>query len=98
MNFNYGVPGDSVTVSVFDQGGQCANYQSIYSLKCTQTSFCFFLKVNTMYRWFETNLLSLNLDKTHYMQFMVKNNHPDDFDIMHGSKQITMVKIQNSLD
>jgi len=51
-----------------------------------------------MYRWFETNLLSLNLDKTHYMQFMVKNNHPDDFDIMHGSKQITMVKIQNSLD
>jgi len=39
-----------------------------------------------MYRWFKTNLLSLNLDKTHYTQFMVKNNHPDDFDIMHGSK------------
>ena len=32
MNFNYGVPGDSVTVSVFDQGGQCANYQSIFCL------------------------------------------------------------------
>lgn len=42
--------------------------------------------------WFETNILSLNLDKTHYMQFMAKNNPPDDFDIMHGSKKITMVK------
>ena len=29
MNFSYGVPGDSVTISVFDQGSQCANYQSI---------------------------------------------------------------------
>ena len=38
-------------------------------------------------KWFETNLLSLNLDKTHCMQFMAKNNPPDDFDIMHGSKK-----------
>ena len=41
--------------------------------------------------WFETNLLSLNLDKTHYIQFVTKNNSPNDFDIMHGSKKITMV-------
>ena len=37
--------------------------------------------------WFETNLLSLNLDKTHYIQFVTKNNSPNDFDIMHGSKK-----------
>ena len=41
--------------------------------------------------WFETNLLSLNLCKTQYLQFVTKNNSPNDFDIMHGSKKITMV-------
>jgi len=30
MNFNYGVPGDSVTISVFDKGSQCANCQSTF--------------------------------------------------------------------
>ena len=42
-------------------------------------------------KWFETNLLSLNLDKTHYMQFLTKSSSPADFDIMHGNKKIAMV-------
>jgi hypothetical protein len=29
MNFEYGVSGDSVTVSVFYQGSQCGSYQGI---------------------------------------------------------------------
>jgi hypothetical protein len=48
--------------------------------------------------WFETNLLSLNLEKTHYMQFMAKNNPPNDFDIMHERKKFPWLKLQNSLD
>jgi hypothetical protein len=30
MNFDCGVSEHSVTVSVFDKGNQCANYQSIF--------------------------------------------------------------------
>jgi len=44
-----------------------------------------------IYEWFETNLLSLNLGKTHYIQFVTKNNSPNDLDIIHGSKKITTV-------
>jgi hypothetical protein len=32
--------------------------------------------------------LSLNLDKTHYMQFVTKNSSLIDFNIMHGNKKI----------
>ena len=39
-------------------------------------------------RWFNTNLLSLNLDKTHYMQFINKNSSPIDLNIGHGNKKI----------
>ena len=39
-------------------------------------------------RWFNTNLLSLNLDKTHYMQFIHKNSSPIDLNIGHGNKKI----------
>jgi hypothetical protein len=39
-------------------------------------------------RWFDTNLLSLNLDKTHYMQFINKNSSPIDLNIGHGNKKI----------
>ena len=31
--------------------------------------------------WFETNLLSLKLDKTHYMKFVTKSSFLTDFDI-----------------
>jgi hypothetical protein len=40
-----------------------------------------------IYEWFSTNLLSLNLDKTHYMQFVTKNSSLIDFNIMHGNKK-----------
>jgi len=46
---------------------------------------------NGIHKWFKTNLLSLNLDKTHYIQFITKNSSTNDFDIMLGSKKITMV-------
>jgi hypothetical protein len=34
--------------------------------------------------WFNANLLSLNLDKTYFIQFMTKNSSSFDFSIMHG--------------
>jgi hypothetical protein len=37
--------------------------------------------------WFSTNLLSSILDKTHYMQFVIKNSPLIDFNIMHGNKK-----------
>jgi hypothetical protein len=37
--------------------------------------------------WFNTKLLSLNLDKTHFIQFMTKNSSSIDFNIMHGNKK-----------
>ena len=37
--------------------------------------------------WFHANLLFLNWDKTHYMQFMTKNSPLIDFDITHGKKK-----------
>ena len=46
---------------------------------------------NKIHKWFKTNLLSLNLDKSHYIQFITKNSSPNDFDIMLGSKILTMV-------
>jgi hypothetical protein len=39
-------------------------------------------------RWFDTNLLSLNLDKTHYMQFVNKNCFSIDLNIVHGNRKI----------
>jgi hypothetical protein len=41
--------------------------------------------------WFSTNLLQLNLDKTHYMQFVNKNSSLIDFSIMHGNKKIANI-------
>jgi len=38
--------------------------------------------------WFIANLLSLNLDKTYYMQFVTKNSCSFDYSIMHGNKKI----------
>jgi hypothetical protein len=39
-------------------------------------------------RWFDTNLLSLNLDETHYMQFRNKNSSPIELNIGHGNKKM----------
>ena len=41
--------------------------------------------------WFDANLLSLNLDKTHFMQFVTKNGSLNDFGSLHGNKTIAMV-------
>jgi len=41
--------------------------------------------------WFNTNLLSLNLDKTHFVHFVTKNSSSNDFNIMHGNKKIANV-------
>jgi hypothetical protein len=39
-------------------------------------------------RWFDTNLLSLNLDKIHYMQFVNKNNSSINLNVVHRNKKI----------
>ena len=41
--------------------------------------------------WFNTNLLSLNLDKTHFIHFVTKNSSLVDFNIIHGNKKIANV-------
>jgi len=41
--------------------------------------------------WFNTNLLSLNLDKTHFIQFVTKNSSSTDFNIIHENKKILNV-------
>jgi hypothetical protein len=41
--------------------------------------------------WFNTNLLSLNMDKTLFIQFMTENSSSIDFNIMHGNKKIANV-------
>jgi hypothetical protein len=42
-------------------------------------------------RWFSTNLLSLNIDKTYYMQFVTKNSSLIDLNIMHGNEKIAYI-------
>jgi hypothetical protein len=42
-------------------------------------------------RWLSTNLLSLNIDKTHYMQFITKNSSLIDLNISHGTKKIANI-------
>ena len=37
-------------------------------------------------RWFKKHLLSLNLDKTHFLQFLTKNNHEIDLQISYENK------------
>jgi hypothetical protein len=39
--------------------------------------------------WFKINLLSLNFDKTYYVQFLTKNNHEINIHISYGNKLIT---------
>ena len=41
--------------------------------------------------WFNTKLLSLNLDKTHFIHFVTKNNSSIDFNIIHENKKIANV-------
>ena len=41
--------------------------------------------------WFDANLLSLNIDKTHFMRFVTKNSSFNDFDSSHGNVKLAMV-------
>ena len=41
--------------------------------------------------WFSTNLLSLNTDKTHFMQFVTKNSSLIDLYITHENKKIANI-------
>jgi len=40
----------------------------------------------TMKKWFNSNLLSLNFDKTYYMQFITKNKSLNKINIEHENK------------
>jgi hypothetical protein len=42
-------------------------------------------------RWFTNNLLSLNVDKTQFMQFVTKTSSLIDLNIFHGNKKINNV-------
>jgi hypothetical protein len=48
-------------------------------------------------KWFQTNLLSLNSNKTHYMQFMSKTNCPVDVNIDYKTLQINNVQYTHFL-
>jgi hypothetical protein len=39
-----------------------------------------------MKEWFNSNFLSLNFDKTHYMQFIIKNKFLNKINIEHDNK------------
>ena len=41
--------------------------------------------------WFNANLISLNLEKTHFMHFTTKNNSFSNFDLIYKDKKLTTV-------
>jgi hypothetical protein len=43
------------------------------------------IQINT---WFKSNLLSLNSDKTHFLQFLTKNSHESDLQIWYENKTV----------
>ena len=54
-------------------------------------SINFYEIYNESHVMFNTNLLSLNLDETHFIQFVTKNSSSINFNIMHGNKKIANV-------
>ena len=44
-----------------------------------------------MHECFDANLISLNWEKTHFMQFTIKNNFFNNFDIIYKDKKLTTV-------
>jgi hypothetical protein len=58
-------------------------------------SLKFKTKVHTVFdkknNWFQTNLLSLNFDKTNFLQFLTKNSHELDIHVSYGNKQIVNI-------
>ena len=55
----------------------------------------FIKDINTVFKnvseWFNANLLSLNLGKTHYMQFITKNSSLTDLNVGYDNKQISNI-------
>ena len=47
------------------------------------------IKIN---KWFKSNSLSLNIDKTHFLQFFTKTDQTYDFQPYYDNKQITKVE------
>jgi hypothetical protein len=44
-----------------------------------------------IHEWFDANVISLNWEKTHFMQFTTKNNFFSNFDITYKGKKLTTV-------
>jgi hypothetical protein len=47
--------------------------------------------------WFISNLLALNIDKTHYLQFRTKNSSPININITFNNKYIVNTSITQFL-
>jgi hypothetical protein len=45
--------------------------------------------LESLNKWFEANKLSLNFDKTHYIQFTTKNSPQIDLEISYANKLIS---------
>jgi hypothetical protein len=48
--------------------------------------------------WFKANLLTLNFDKTYYVQFLTKNSSAMNIHIAYDNNQIANLQIPNFLD
>jgi len=49
-------------------------------------------------RWFKSNLLLLNLEKTYFLQFLTKNTNATDLHISYKNRQISSYIVQNFWD
>ena len=47
------------------------------------------IEFESLYKWYKANRLSLNFDKTHFMQFTTKNSPQIDLDISYANKLIS---------
>jgi hypothetical protein len=78
-----GVPQGSIIVLFADDTSIIVNSPNQTELKNTINKV--FQDIN---RWFTCNLLSLNVDKTHYMQFVTRTSSLLELNIFHGNKKI----------
>jgi len=52
--------------------------------------------LNRINKWFHTNLLMLNCDKTYFLPFSTKTDTDDNMKVSFGNKNLLLCKIQNS--
>jgi len=55
-------------------------------------------KIDDINEWFRSNSLSLNFDKTYFIQFRIKNRYETNLKITCDNKLIKETKIPNLLD